>query len=389
MSFFDEEDETRVQPPGGGSARPRGRGSRPTGGGGRPPGGRRPPGSGRRPADEEQAIRVRRAVALGALFVILILVIFGVQSCAASQARNALRDYNDSVASLIRASNQNGQQMFSTLSGGLNSNNAQTVQGQVDTARLTASHQLSRAEGLSAPGDVKTAQQYLIYVMRLRRDGIANIASDLQPALQSSTATGAINSIAAAMAVLYSSDVVYKNYALPNIVSALHKAGIAVGGANGVPIEGGQLLPDVQWVLPAFVATQLKVSVPSSSTSGGKAAPGVHGHSLDSCSVGSTSLSTTAATTISRSSTPTLTCQITNDGQNTETNVTVKATISGTSITGQGVIPQTQAGQQYTVQIPLSSVPPAGTYDMTVAIGHVPGETTFTHNSKTFPVTFG
>ena len=30
-------------------------------------------------------------------------------------------------------------------------------------------------------------------------------------------------------------------------------------------------------------------------------------------------------------------------------------------------LPQTQAGQQYTVQIPLSSAPPAGTYEMTVA----------------------
>jgi hypothetical protein len=143
-------------------------------------------------------------------------------------------------------------------------------------------------------------------------------------------------------------------------------------------------------VLPSYVAGQLKISAPiATGTSNGKAAPGVHGHALDSCSVGSTTLSTTAATTIPTGSAPTLTCQVTNDGQNSETNVVVSASVSGTSITGQGVIPQTQPGQQYTVQIPLSSAPPAGTYNLAVSIHHVPGETTFTHNNKTFPVTFG
>jgi hypothetical protein len=312
-----------------------------------------------------------------------------VHSCTVSQANSALRNYSDSVASLIRASNQNGQQMFSTLAGGLNSNNAQQVQSQIDTARLTASNQYGHAQGLSAPGDVQTAQRYLVSTMKFRRDAITNIASDLQPALQRSTATAAVNAIATEMARLYASDVLYKDYVLPDIVSALHKNGIAVGGADGEPIDGNQILPDLQWLSPSFLAKTLNVTAATSSGGTGKAAPGVHGHALDSCSVGSTTLSTTAAVTIPTGSAPTLTCQVTNDGANTETNVVVKASISGTSVTGQGVIPQTQPTQQYTVQIPLSSAPPAGTYDMTVAVQHVPGETTFTHNSKTFPVTFG
>jgi len=384
LSFFDEVDEeTQVQGPRGSR---RSRGSRPPGRGG----GGRPPRGGRRPPNEEQAIRVRRAVALAGLVVVLVLIVIGVHSCTVSQANSALRNYSDSVASLIRGSNQNGQQMFSTFSGGLNANNAQSVQSQVDTARLTASNQLSHAESLSAPDAVKTAQAHLVLLMQMRRDAITSIAANLQPALQRATATEAVNSIATSMAVLYSSDVLYKDYVAPDIVAALHQAGIAVGGANGEPIEAGQLLPDVQWLLPSYVAGQLKISVPvATGAANGKAAPGVHGHALDSCAVGGTTLSTTAATTIPTGSAPTLTCQVTNDGQNTETNVVVSASVSGTSVTGQGVIPQTQPGQQYTVQIPLSSAPPAGTYNLAVTIHHVPGETTFTHNSKTFPVTFG
>jgi hypothetical protein len=385
LSFFDDVEETEVRPPSE-ARRPRGRSSRPPGGGNRGGGNR---GGGRRSDADEQAIRVRRGVALVALVIILILIVIGVHSCAVSQANSALRNYNDSVASLIRASNTNGDQVFSTLAGGVNTNNSTTVQQQIENARLTASTQFSRAQGLSAPGSVSFAQQNLVQLMRMRRDAITNIASALQQTLQSSTASSAVNSIATAMAYIYGSDVLYKGYVLPNVVSALTKAGIAVGGANGEPLDSTQLLPNLQWLSPSFVASQLKVSLPNSGGSSGPAAPGAHGHALDACSIGGNALSTTAATTIPSGSTPTLTCQVTNDGTNTETNVTVSASISGTSITGTGTIPQTQAGQQYTVTIPLSSAPPAGTYEMTVGVHHVPGEKTFTHNSKTFPVTFG
>ncbi|HTX32984.1 MAG TPA: CARDB domain-containing protein [Solirubrobacteraceae bacterium] len=322
-----------------------------------------------------------------ALVIVIVLLVIGVHSCSVSQANSALRNYNDSVASLIRASNQNGDQMFSALSGGVNTSNVTTVAQQVDTARLTASNQLTKAENLGAPGAVGTAQQNLVQLMRMRRDAMANIAADLPQTLQSSTAGPAVNSIAAEMERLYGSDVLYKDYVLPNIVKALKQAGIAVGGADGEPIDANQLVPNVQWVLPSFVASQLKVSVPASS--GGKPAPGLHGHALDSCSVGSNTLSTSSATTLPTGSAPTLTCQVTNGGTNTETNVIVSASVSGTSITGQGTIPQTQAGQQYNVQITLSKAPPAGTYDLVVDVHAVPGETNLSNNKQTYPVTFG
>jgi hypothetical protein len=328
-------------------------------------------------------------VALVAFVIVLILIVVGVHSCSVSQANSALRNYNDSVASLIRSSNHNGDQMFSALSGGVSTNNVTTVQQQVNQARLTASSQLTKARNLGAPGAVSGAQQNLVQLMRMRQDAMRNVGSDLPQTLQKSTATGAVNSIAAEMARLYASDVLYKDYVLPDILKALKQAGIAVGGINGEPYDANQLVPNIQWLQPSFVATKLKVTAASSGGSTGPAAPGVHGHSLDSCSVGGTTLSTSAATTIPKGSAPTLTCQVTNDGTDTETNVTVSASVSGTSVTGQGTIPQTQPGQQYSVQITLGSAPPAGTYNMTVQVHHVPGEKTFTHNSKTFPVTFG
>lgn len=347
-----------------------------------------PPRGGRRSRVDDGAIRRRQAVAGAALLVVLILIVIGVHSCTVSASNDAVRSYSNSVNSLIQASNQTGRQLFKQLSSGTASTNPTTLVSQIDARRIEADHQLSRAEGLSAPGQLAQAQQDLVQTLRMRRDGISIIATQLQPALQKSTAPAAVNQIAGAMGTFYGSDAIYKNYTLPMIESAVTKAGFTVGEPNGLPVDTGQFLPSLNWLTPSYVAFALRTTLPAS-TSKQPAAPGVHGHELDSCSVGGSTLSTIGATTIPAGSAPTLNCTITNDGQNTETNVVVKATIGGTSISGQGLVQQTQPNQTYPVSIALSAAPPAGTYSLKVTIEPVPGEKTFTHNTKVFPVTFG
>jgi hypothetical protein len=381
LSFFDEGEETRVEPPPTERARrPAGTGRRTSGGG------RRGPGSGRPPSDE-QSIRVRRAVAAVALLVVVILVAVGVHSCQVSQANSALRDYSDSVASVIKDSNQTGAQFFTVLSSGQGSSNATNLQSQIDEARLSAENQLNRAAGLSVPDQVKGAHTNVLLTLQMRRDGIGQVARLIQPALQQSTATGAVNSIAAEMARLYASDVVYKDYALPAIVSALHTAGIPVGGTSGEPIETGQFVPDVQWLSPTFVATQLHTSF-TPTAKNGKVAPGTHGHELNSVSVGGTTLQNGSTNTVPASPAPTFTLTFTNSGQNNETNVVCKVSVSNSNASGTATVPQTQAGQQTTCQVPLSSSPSPGSYTVTATVEPVPGEKTTSNNTQTFPVTF-
>jgi hypothetical protein len=303
-----------------------------------------------------------------------------------SQANSALRNYSDSVASVIRASNQTGQQFFSVLSSGQGPSNGQNLQSQLDEARLSAENQLNRATSLSPPDQVKSAQQDLLLALQMRRDGIANIAQQIQGALQASTSTEALSSIAAEMARFYASDALYKDYALPTIVSALHKAGIAVGGTNGEPIEGGQFLPDVQWLTPSYIATQLHTSFTPSSK-GGKVAPGTHGHQLNSVSIGGTTLQTGSTNTIPASPPPAFTLTFTNSGQNNESNVVCKLSLSPGGLSAQTTVPTTQAGQQTTCQVTLPSSPPAGSYTLTTTIEPVPGEKNATNNTLTFPIT--
>jgi hypothetical protein len=331
-------------------------------------------------------VRRRQGVALAAIVVLVILIVLGVSSCENSQRINSLKDYTNHVSSLIQSSNQTSAQFFGVLSGAQPSSNVATVQNQLDQARISAQGLLARARGMSVPDEMTRAHQNVVLALQMRRDGIANVAQHIQPALSPAASTDAINAIAVEMARLYASDAVYKDYAAPQIASVLHGAGIAVGPPDGETIAGGQFVPDLRWLTPAFVASKLHVGFASQSNT--KAAPGTHGHALDGCTVGGTALSTSSTNTIPATPPPVFTCTVTNDGQNKETNVTVKVSVSGTSVSGQGVIPQTTPGNTSSVQVTLSSSPPAGTYTLSATVGHVPGETTFTHNTKTFPVSF-
>ena len=141
MSFFDEVDESRPEPPTAERQRPAGVGRRPGGGRGPTRGGLPPHGA-------DQSVRVRRAVALGGLVVVLILIVVGVHSCQVSARNSALKDYNSNVVALIQQSNATGRQFFTVLTSGASPHSLQT---SLNEARQSAASQLSHAQGLSVP----------------------------------------------------------------------------------------------------------------------------------------------------------------------------------------------------------------------------------------------
>lgn len=328
---------------------------------------------------------MRRIAAAAVILVLLILIVVGVRGCQSSARKSALQDYTNSVSSLIQQSDGAGRKLFGALTGGGGTGNATMLQTSINDTRVSADSQLSGAKALSVPDEMRGAQQDLLLVMQMRRDGIANIATEIQPALGSTANRDALNGIATQMARFYASDVLYKGYAAPLIAGALNGVGIAVGGPNGETIDAGQFLPDTGWLTPSFIATKLGAS---SATPSGKPAPGTHGHSLDSVSVGGTTLQTGSTNTLPASPAPTFTLSFTNAGTNAETNVKLTVTISGTTSTGQTIVPQTTAGQSATGRVTLSSSPPAGTYTVTATVAAVAGEGNKSNNSLSFPVTF-
>lgn len=367
MSFFDEADEPRTPP----RTEPRRR---------------RSSGTGRRPPGDQHSIQVRRVVLAVALLIVVILIALGVHSCQVSARNGSLKTYSNNVASLIAQSNNTGTRLFTILSSGASSASATGVQNSINQTLSSANEQLKRAQNLDVPDEVKKAHKNLLLALQMRADAISNIASQIQPALGNQASKDAIYAIAAQMARLYASDVVYKDYTTTELAAALHSAGIAVGGADGQQIAAGQFVPDVAWVTPQFVASELHVALPASTS--GKVAPGLHGHELNSVSVAGTTLQTGSPNTIPATPPPSFTLTFTNSGTNNESNVVCKVSVSGTSVSGQTVVPETIAGKQTSCKVTLKSSPPTGTATVVATIEPVPGEKHTSNNSLSFPVTF-
>lgn len=364
MSFFDE-----VEDP------PRARST-----------GRRPAARRRRPAGTDRKYRVRQAVLLVGVLVAAILIVLAVHSCQVSARNSALRDYDNSVASLIQRSNQTGHALFSELSGASGSSNQTGLQTQINQTRAQALAQLSQARKLNVPDEVQTAQHELLLSLRMRSDAISTIAQQIQPALGKTTAGDAVATISRQMSRLYASDVLYNDYVAPAIASALRRASIPVGGANGQPISHSSFVPSAQWLTASYVAVKLGSATTTHKSV--KAAPGIHGHRMISVTANGTALQQGVTNSVAANPPPTFACTFGNDGTDTETNVVVKVSVEGTSVSGQAVVPKTVPNHTYTAQVTLSASPPTGTYTVSATIERVPGETITIHNTQTFQVSF-
>jgi hypothetical protein len=366
LSFFDEADEPR-------------RAQRPA------PRRRRTSGRGR-PPSQQQAIQTRRAVAVIVIIVVIVLLAVLVHSCDVSAQNSSLRDYANSVSSLVRASNSTGTRLFTELDSSSAHSNPTAMANDLTVLASDAQTDLRKAQGLSAPGGMAAAQQHLLLAMRMRLDGLRLIASYIQPALGTSTTRDAITQIATGTSLFYGSDVVYKRYVGPEIAAGLHAAGIAVGGPNGETINPGQFLPALGWLNPTFIAQKLGSRLASDHTN--TAAPGVHGHILNSVSAGTTTLSQAATNTVPATPAPTFVLNLTNGGQFTEYNVKCKVTIVGLSDTGTATIPQTTAGQTTDCSVKLPTAPTPGTYQVTASVAPVPGEKVVSDNTIAYSITF-
>jgi hypothetical protein len=359
---------------------------------------RTPPGGGSRrpPTADHQTLLVRRLVAAGAFVVVLILLVVLVKGCVSGQREQALKDYNRNVRTLVDQSRTEvARPLFQALSGA-SGQQQQTLQDTLNQLRLVADEELKRAQGLSAPGSAKEAQNDFVLSMSLRRDGVRKIADLIGQAVGRSAASStAVNQIAGQMRAFDAADVVYSQRVAPLLLNALRANGIAAsydGTAGESVTPQSNFLANIGWINPAFVAQQLGAATASSTTTrNGTPAPGLHGHQIDSVSVGGTTLDPSGSNTTPASSASSFRVTFTNGGQNDETNVKVdvEVTANGRTVRGQRVVPSTRAGAQTSADVPLSGPPPTGgPATIRVTVQPVLGERSTANNTQTFNALF-
>jgi hypothetical protein len=379
LSFFDDVDEADepVREPRSTPRRPQAAPRRPRG---------RPPGStGRPPGGQNQQVQQRRLIAGGVLVVIVIVMVLLINGCEASQNTSSLKSYASNVYNLVQSSDTNGRNMFADLRSGEGKNDVDSLQQQVNAALSTAGANLRNTEGLSAPGAMATAQQNLVTVMRLRHDGIAQIAANIQDALSSTTSEDGVYALSQGTSELYASDVIYKTYVGTAIAGALHGDGLVVGGTDGIQINAGQIVPDLGWLQQNNIGEWIGATLPTKVANGPCA--NTCGHALASVSVGSTTLVSGVTNTIPASPAPVFQLTVTNSGQSTEYDVECKVDVAGDE-TATATVPKTAPGGTYTCTVPLKSPPTPGQYKVTAEVVPVTGETNTQNNSLNFSVTF-
>ena len=360
MSFFDEGDEPRT------AVRPRR--AAPVG-----------------PAPDQQTLLVRRGVAVGAGVLLLILIVVGIKGCLNSQKKRSLRDYNRSVTTLIQESDTGGREFFRRLNGG--GGDAAGLENGVNQDRVTAEELVKRAKRLDVPDDMKPAQRYLIDVLELRRDALRKIASKLTLALargnadQAGTATAQITG---QMQAFLTSDVLYSQRVIPYVKRALDDADI-----TGQTIATSRFLPNLGWLDETQVAG--RIGSTARRRTGGPVAPGLHGHGLTSVSVGGVTLDSAGPNRVPAGSNLTFSVKLQNQGENDETSVGVRLSITGAGkpINVTRTVAQTTKGQESSIDIPLGQAPPIGRpVRASVEVQPVPGEKKTDNNRQSYGVVF-
>lgn len=335
------------------------------------------------PNTDRQTLMVRRSVAAGAGLLVLILLILLLRGCLNARKEQAFKDYVRDVGALVQESGQESKLLFELLSGTEGSD--VDVENQLNAFAGESAKLVDRARETEHPDELEAAQRFLVESLEFRRDGIRGIADALPDAIaaQQERRQGT-ERIAAQMQRFLTSDRIYFDRALPSLLGPLRKEGLSEQA------PGSKFLPNVDWLQPDTVAD--RVGKLGGGGGGDKAAaPGLHGNGVASATLGGQALAPGTSPSIGATEDLKLVVQIANQGENTETDVKVTATIGrgAEAIKLTKVLGSIAAGETKPVELPVAEQPPTGqNVPITVQVEPVPGEEKTDNNKGAFSAIF-
>jgi hypothetical protein len=328
---------------------------------------------------------LRRTIALVGGVIVLILFVLLVRGCLNAREENAIKDYSNDSAELLRESKEDGDQLFNLLEGKGGTDQATAIINQLNGYRTSSSNRVDRARALDVPGDLNGAQDELLEVLELRRDGFADITDALEVALGDQDRRQGSDDVAIQMQVFLASDIVDTQRFRPKLFDVLRDKSLS---APDLPRKG--FVPDIQWLQPDFVADQVN-ALRTGTGGGGAAAPGLHGNGIAGVSLGGTALAPGGSASVQLTGDLSFQIQVQNQGENTENDVVVRVTVGdgGDADTQEETIDTIAAGELKTVTIPLTKQPPTGqNVPIKVEVKPVAGEQKTDNNTQESSVIF-
>jgi hypothetical protein len=342
----------------------------------RPRRSRRPPGP---PSGLTPLLRLVGLISLAILVVVLL--VFWVSSCRGEAKKDTYANYMGDVERVANESEQIGTQLNSALTRPdiRQAELTRTLEGLANRqAQLAQS-----AEELDRPGPLREEHRALIESLQFRVSGLRGM--DQTFSSRTTNATQAGDLLAAQARRLVASDVVWDDLFKDPARQELSRQGI-----RGVNVPDSNFVQNPSLANPT---TMLSVwnRVRGGST-GGTAAPGLHGHNLVSVKVaGGATLSPDELNEIVATTDLSFQVVLENSGDSTETGVQVTLTIqkSPEPIVRRQTIDVTEPKQQKTVVFRnIGNVPFVRRTTLSVEIKPVPGEEKVDNNSAEYPVIF-
>ena len=328
---------------------------------------------------------VRRTIAIVAGLIVLILLVLGIRGCLNSRKESAMQDYITDANALVRESNAESRSLFRVLQGPGGQDQAVNTESALNGLRVASDGLVDRARDLDVPDELSTPQRYLLQTLELRRDGLAGVANAIPQALADQERRQSTARVSRMMRVFSASDIIYDGRYLPNLDRVLEDEEV-----NTDDPVSSQFLPDTEWLDPAFVADQV-AGIRSGEGGDQAAAPGLHGNGLGTVTLGGVALVPGGSATVQLAGDLAFEVQVANQGENTETDVTVRATVGegGDAIEADAQLDTIAAGETKTVSIPLDEEPSTGeNVPVQIEIEPVPGEEMTDNNTGDFSVIF-
>jgi hypothetical protein len=308
-----------------------------------------------------------------------------VRSCFNARKENAIKNYANDSAELLRASKVEGDGLFQLLQGQGGADQATSIINQLNGYRSESASLVDRANRLDVPGDLKDSQDELLSVLELRRDGLAKITDALRVALGDQNRREGTTEVAKQMQVFLASDVVDTLRFRGDLYQVLGDQDLS---APALPKNG--FVPDIQWLQPDFVADQVN-ALRTGTGGGGSAAPGLHGNGIAAVSLGGVALAPGGSASVQLTGNLAFEIQVQNQGENTENDVTVTVTVGdgGDADQREKTIDTIAPGEIQTVTIPLDQQPATGqNVPIKVEVKPVPGEQKTDNNTQQSSVIF-
>jgi hypothetical protein len=361
FDFFDEP-ETREATE---AERPRRRGPRPPV---RPPAGLTP------------LLRLIGLISFAILIVVLL--VFWVNSCREDARKDAYRDYVADVTVLARDSQGLGRNL-NTLLTSRGQTQREIVQ-ELEGLAQTQEQQTSQAEDLDPPGPLRPQQRELIEAFQLRVSGLRGMAGAFRQTAASQNADRAGRLLADQTRRLTASDIVWDDLFKDPAADELERQDIR-----------GVAVPDSNFVRNPDIATTSSMAaiwqrIRGASTGGGSCTPRGTGIVRTVALPARQELSRSSLNTVNTENLA-FAVTIENSGCAQEVRVPVTLTIqkSPTPIVERQTIDIIDPDEQKTLNFRIEDTPPfTERTSVSVEVDPVPGERTTNNNTYEYPVIF-